>query len=192
MLNLIVTNGADRGQNFELGESSIHIVGRLGGAVSLLDRAVSRIHAELRHKDGQWYISDMGSINGTIVNGQQIIDPTPLNSGDQIRIGKTIFIADIVGANGKSSGRPAVPSRLRRPISAAPSEPQLLTDISDDQNTQTQALSSAHEQIKPNVKAPGIFARAANILTRSILVFSWSVVAMSTMITLMFLADTYK
>ena len=48
--------------------------------------SVSRRHAQLRLQDGQWWIEDLRSRNGTWVNGQQVRSRTPLSHNDEIRV----------------------------------------------------------------------------------------------------------
>lgn len=50
------------------------------------DRWVSRYHARIRREEGQYLIEDLGSKNGTIVNGRRIVGPTALHDGDQIQV----------------------------------------------------------------------------------------------------------
>ncbi|HON43922.1 MAG TPA: FHA domain-containing protein, partial [Planctomycetota bacterium] len=51
--------------------------------------AVSRRHAKVFARDGHYYIQDMGSINGTYLNGKRILDPTEMKNGDKIKVGVT-------------------------------------------------------------------------------------------------------
>src|SRR6266851_1283773 len=55
----------------------------------LNDASVSRHHAFLRRVDGRYLLSDVGSQNGTFVNGRQVHAPSALESGDRIRAGTT-------------------------------------------------------------------------------------------------------
>lgn len=55
----------------------------------LEDDYVSDEHAELVHADGQWRVRDLGSTNGTYLNGQKVIAPTAVAAGDQLQLGKT-------------------------------------------------------------------------------------------------------
>src|SRR5712691_6816381 len=55
----------------------------------LKDASVSRYHAFLRRIDGRYLLSDVGSQNGTFVNGRQVHGPSALQSGDRIRAGTT-------------------------------------------------------------------------------------------------------
>jgi ABC-type multidrug transport system ATPase subunit/pSer/pThr/pTyr-binding forkhead associated (FHA) protein len=48
---------------------------------------VSRRHAEIHKRDGQYMLVDLGSFNGTLINEQRITAPTPLYDGDRIQLG---------------------------------------------------------------------------------------------------------
>ncbi|MBC7910001.1 MAG: FHA domain-containing protein, partial [Pyrinomonadaceae bacterium] len=48
---------------------------------------VSRRHAEIKRRDGQCVLFDLGSFNGTLINDQRITAPTPLYDGDRIQLG---------------------------------------------------------------------------------------------------------
>ena len=57
---------------------------------------MSRKHASFERRDGdEWFVRDVGSLNGTYVNGEQV-DQTKLASGDEVQVGKfklTFFAA---------------------------------------------------------------------------------------------------
>jgi pSer/pThr/pTyr-binding forkhead associated (FHA) protein len=48
---------------------------------------VSRRHAEIRRRDGRFYLHDNGSLNGTYVNRQRV-DEAELATGDELQVGK--------------------------------------------------------------------------------------------------------
>lgn len=56
------------------------------------DRKVSRVHAVLELIAARWFIRDLGSRNGTYVNGERILVERPLRHGDEIRVGATRFV----------------------------------------------------------------------------------------------------
>jgi signal transduction histidine kinase/pSer/pThr/pTyr-binding forkhead associated (FHA) protein len=94
---LIVTKGVDEGKEFELTEDA-HGVGRdSGNRVKLADTEVSRRHAEFRRTPDGYRLLDLGSANGTFVNGQSIRDVL-LQPGDQIQIGQDVLLFSVARA----------------------------------------------------------------------------------------------
>jgi predicted component of type VI protein secretion system len=63
-------------------------------AIPLLDDKVSRIHCGIRISDGEFYLKDLKSRNGTFVNGQRVEDTVKLKPGDRIQIGSTLFLME--------------------------------------------------------------------------------------------------
>jgi hypothetical protein len=61
--------------------------------VLAFDRTVSRVHAVLERIASRWCVRDLGSRNGTFVNGERIFGERPLDPGDEIRIGTVRLIA---------------------------------------------------------------------------------------------------
>ena len=55
------------------------------------DPNVSRAHAEIRPRGGSWVVADLGSTNGSRLNGRRLDQPTVLKPGDEIEVGTTIF-----------------------------------------------------------------------------------------------------
>ena len=59
------------------------------------DANVSRRHAELRPRGGAWVVSDLGSTNGTRVNGRQIHGPEVVRPGDEIEVGSSVITFEL-------------------------------------------------------------------------------------------------
>lgn len=59
-----------------------------GNDVVLNDEAASAHHAVLSHADGEWWIEDSGSTNGTLVNGTRIFSRERLQYGDELTVGR--------------------------------------------------------------------------------------------------------
>ena len=72
-----------------LDESSITIGRGDAVTINLDDIYASDEHAAILPEDGVWHIRDLGSTNGTFLNGARVTQPTPLSAGDQVRLGKT-------------------------------------------------------------------------------------------------------
>jgi hypothetical protein len=69
------------------------LIGRAPGCDFILtDLTVSRFHAEIRRNETGWTVSDLGSMNGTRVNGWRLTGPMPVRPGDQIGFGNLTFI----------------------------------------------------------------------------------------------------
>ncbi len=89
---LTVIQGPDKGKKFQLPPNQPQLVGRSSEALPISDSTVSRRHAELTPDDGEWFIRDLSSQNGTYVNGVQITERTRLRLGDQVRTGASLFV----------------------------------------------------------------------------------------------------
>jgi hypothetical protein len=88
---LLCTSGPAEGQVFPLGDDEV-VIGRSSeNGVAVADTSVSRKHALLRRTPAGWAISDLGSGNGTQVNGEIIADETPLRFEDSIGVGDSEF-----------------------------------------------------------------------------------------------------
>ncbi len=57
--------------------------------IALEDVYVSDEHALVSPDDEGWIVRDLGSTNGTYLNGAKVTQPTPISAGDQLRLGKT-------------------------------------------------------------------------------------------------------
>ena len=83
------TDGPLVGTIIPLGASPI-IIGRSPSSTLVLeDEYASSQHARLTPADGQWWIEDLGSRNGTFVDDERLTSPRELNVGDIVRIGQT-------------------------------------------------------------------------------------------------------
>jgi hypothetical protein len=74
------------------GPQSILRIGRMPECdLQLLDTTVSRYHAEFRRSHAGWFLVDLGSTNGTRVNGWRITAPTAVHPGDEVSFGSVVF-----------------------------------------------------------------------------------------------------
>jgi hypothetical protein len=86
---LLVTAGALAGTRITLGESQITIGRAEDSTLVITDDYASARHARLVPRDGQWYLEDLGSTNGTYLDRAKVTGPTPVPLGVPIRIGRT-------------------------------------------------------------------------------------------------------
>jgi pSer/pThr/pTyr-binding forkhead associated (FHA) protein len=80
----------------------------------LRESAISRHHCLLRIRPGEVTISDLGSANGTFVNGQRIRSQATVINGDELGIGECRFVLELHGASGIDWG-PAAGSKPEEP-----------------------------------------------------------------------------
>jgi pSer/pThr/pTyr-binding forkhead associated (FHA) protein len=79
-----------KGQTYELGDELT--VGRAGGCqITLDDTFVSQLHARVFRRDGQLFVEDLGSTNGTFLNRKKVTAPIAMRKGDRLQIGKTVM-----------------------------------------------------------------------------------------------------
>ena len=96
---LIVTRGGTAGARFALDAETIRIGRHPDSDIFLDDVTVSRRHAEVRREgDGQYHLVDVGSLNGTYLDGERI-EQAMLREGAQVQVGKFRFVF-VIGALG--------------------------------------------------------------------------------------------
>jgi pSer/pThr/pTyr-binding forkhead associated (FHA) protein len=90
-LRLQATAGPCEGSVFEVGESGA-IVGRLpDNPIYVPDSRLSRKHARIDYRDKAYWLTDLGSANGTSLNGRAVDASRQLQAGDVIDLGETRF-----------------------------------------------------------------------------------------------------
>src|ERR1051325_6519905 len=72
-------------------------------SIQLLDKIVSKEHCIIERRGNQFVLRDLGSLNGTYVNGERVIGERPLRHGDEIALGSTRARVDDVPASGPTS-----------------------------------------------------------------------------------------
>src|SRR5687768_13121757 len=88
----MVLQGPDKGRRYELPDAPA-LVGRDSRQLPLTDNTVSRRHCELLPQQaGDWILKDLGSSNGTYINGARVDNKQALKLGDQIRVGRTLMV----------------------------------------------------------------------------------------------------
>lgn len=97
---LVVVAGPDRGTIIPLRSREI-LIGRATDReppvhVALSDRGVSRRHARLLWRGGFWWLEDLGSTNGTFVNGEPV-DSGWLQAGDEVEVGSSRLVLEEEG-----------------------------------------------------------------------------------------------
>ncbi len=128
---LISLSGPQSGAAFELVHERTTLGRDPGCTIRLVDGAASRRHAEVVREGGRFVLADLGSANGTRLNGRACREPTPLAADDVIEIGEVrlAFVddlpADVVAApTERAAGAPTAakgePTGAARLLGASP------------------------------------------------------------------------
>lgn len=96
MPSLFVIRGNDQGARFELDADLITLGRDSSNAVQLHDTEISRRHAEFRREGTTGTLVDLGSSNGTYVNGRKVAQAA-LSSGDHVQLGGTLMLYTAAG-----------------------------------------------------------------------------------------------
>jgi len=94
-IRLQVRTGAGPSKAHDLSQAEI-LVGRDPAChIHLDDETISARHARLRYHHGHWWVEDLGSTNGTRLNGQILTTATVLTTGDEIGCGQILLSVEL-------------------------------------------------------------------------------------------------
>lgn len=124
LFQLIVRTGPNPGMVFEL-TKDVTMFGRdVTSDIVLGDSEVSRQHARITHTAGGYVLEDLGSTNGTFVNGERLMAPQVLNPGDLIGFGEIVTLTfDAVSPDAAAT----IASHVVSPPQPAPQAPAVVT-----------------------------------------------------------------
>lgn len=86
----IIEGAMDRGKSLELKDELT--IGRSNKCnIVLGDSYVSQVHARVFQRGDAYVVEDLGSTNGTYLNGKRLLAPAEVQRGDRIKMGKTVL-----------------------------------------------------------------------------------------------------
>lgn len=89
---LLMRTGPNPGRIFDLLEDEIRIGRGSDNDIVISEMEISREHARLNAQSGSYVIEDLGSTNGTYIDGQRLIGPHLLRSGEMIGLGENVSL----------------------------------------------------------------------------------------------------
>ncbi len=92
MARLVVESGVDGGMIFPLSVPLVSVGRSISNSIQIIDRKISRRHAEVSLRDGKYFFHDLDSKNGSFINENPITKDTLLKNGDRIKVGETTLI----------------------------------------------------------------------------------------------------
>ena len=123
LFQFVMRSGPTPGAIFPL-EGDQLVIGRdATSSVAISDAEVSRKHARLNFQGGKYVIEDLGSTNGTFVNGQRVSTATVLKSGDVVSLGEQIVLMYEALSSDAGSTMMSRGSHSRPAPTAVPSSP---------------------------------------------------------------------
>jgi pSer/pThr/pTyr-binding forkhead associated (FHA) protein len=94
---LTIESGPDAGHTHRTGETALRLGRSPDNDLILRDPATSGHHARVERRGDQFWIVDLGSTNGTMVNGEPVQEKE-LNHGDRITVGQNAVHFSVLGA----------------------------------------------------------------------------------------------
>lgn len=115
MPRLTIQAGEDAGKVHYIDGGRTTMGRSVNNDLQIVDRRMSRTHAEVFEQGGAYYVRDLGSKNGTLLNGSPVTLPILLNEGDVIQVGdsEVVFESDTSHANTDSTGTGTGSSRRK-------------------------------------------------------------------------------
>jgi len=159
---LVVVRGRSDSHTVKLAEG-VTVVGRQeGNQLRINSSQVSRKHCQLFENQGVLVVKDLGSANGTLVNGKKIEDQRVLEPGDILTIGSVKFRVEKIGAPTKKP-QPAAPGKMTETaIAAAVAADEAVDDDEEvydaveviDDDAPTQHIQTVDVADEPKPKTP--------------------------------------
>jgi hypothetical protein len=119
---LVVRRGPSPNQTYDLNKDIITIGRDITNDITINDPEVSRHHLRFTRGMGGFTIEDLGSTNGTFVNGQRLTGAKPLQNGDMIGLGETVTL-NYEMVRGAVSARPDLMATAASPVPRDPGQP---------------------------------------------------------------------
>ncbi len=119
----VMRSGPTPGATFALEGDQLTIGRDSSSAVAINDAEISRKHARLTFQGGKYVIEDLGSTNGTFVNGQRLVSAVVLKSGDVVSFGEQIVLMYEALASDPGATMISARKAASRPISTPVATP---------------------------------------------------------------------
>lgn len=121
---LTMRSGPNPGTVYALDSEQVTIGRDSSNEIPVNDAEVSRRHARLTFQGGKYVLEDMGSTNGTFVNGQRLTGPRVLKTGEVISLGEQIvFVYEAVNSDPGATMVSPRNVREARPVTTPPPPP---------------------------------------------------------------------
>ena len=156
----VMHSGPNTGKIYPLEAPEIVIGRDASNIISINDAEISRKHAKLTLQNSTYLLQDLGSTNGTFINGQRITTPQELKPGDSVTLGENIvlmyetsFDPNATVVSSAQALKTVAPIRKQTPTPApAPTPIPVLTPVSPP-STAPVGVVSGQPQVEPTPQA---------------------------------------
>lgn len=156
---LIIRRGPQPNQIYELNKDLITLGRDITNDITINDPEVSRHHARLTRDSSSGYImEDLGSTNGTFINGQRLIGARPLSPGETVGLGETVTLAYesalfSAAAPIMPAAQPLQPPPVQPPT-APPMQPQTYSPAAQQQPSASPYAPPPPAAARPSMPPP--------------------------------------
>ena len=122
---LVIRRGPQPNQVYDLNQDMMTLGRDVNNEITVNDPEVSRHHCRLTRGQSGYTLEDLGSTNGTFVNGRRLTGAQPLNVGDLIGLGETVTLAYESAASGSPPPAAAGGGYPQQPAQQSPPQQQM-------------------------------------------------------------------
>jgi phosphoserine phosphatase RsbU/P len=165
MAEISIDTGDGSRERFPLANERVTIGRSRDSDIFLPDQWLSRHHAEILRKDAAFYLHDLGSKNGTLLNGEPVHGDRRLRHGDVITLGEHVLTFSIEEVADEDS-QPPEGTRIfsARELSDIKTKPSIDPEELQKQNRVLEVLSQAARSLLAHRPLPDLFEDVLNLL----------------------------
>ncbi|HEV7499292.1 MAG TPA: SpoIIE family protein phosphatase [Vicinamibacteria bacterium] len=168
MAEISIDTGDGSRERFALAKERVTIGRSRESDIFLPDQWLSRHHAEILKKDLQFFLHDLGSKNGTLLNGEPVHGDRRLRHGDVITLGEHVLTFSVEEA--EEDSQPPEGTRIfnARELSDIKTKPSIDPEELQKQNRVLEVLSQAARSLLAHRPLPELFEDVLNLLFNAV------------------------
>jgi serine phosphatase RsbU (regulator of sigma subunit) len=164
MADISIDTGEGSRERFPLTKDRVTIGRSRDSDIFLPDQWLSRHHAEILKKDLNFFLHDMGSKNGTLLNGEPVHGDRRLRHGDVITLGEHVLTFSVEDAEEDSAPPEGTRIFSARELSDIKTKPSIDPEELQKQNRVLEVLSQAARSLLAHRPLPELFEQVLDLL----------------------------
>jgi serine phosphatase RsbU (regulator of sigma subunit) len=164
MAEISIDTGEGSRERFPLANERVTIGRSRDSDIFLPDQWLSRHHAEILRKDANFFLHDLGSKNGTLLNGEPVHGDRRLRHGDVITLGEHVLTFSIEEVDEDSQPPEGTRIFSARELSDIKTKPSIDPEELQRQNRVLEVLSQAARSLLAHRPLPDLFEDVLNLL----------------------------